>query len=165
METEKAVKPRNTMNADIINLFLHSAIRLFREMFELRITSCPAYVLENQLSHRWEISGILGITGDYSGIISFRLPSLLANKLLEKSEITITDENERRETVYSMVGELTNIISSNVSDQLVQGSISISPPAVIIGKNHRILWPKTTPVIAIPFSTQYGPFEVDVCMK
>jgi chemotaxis protein CheX len=165
MDKGETVKPRNTMNAEVINMFLSSAIRLFRDMFGLRVTSCPAYVLEHQLNHRWEISGILGITGDYSGIISFRLPSLLADKLLEKSGIIIHEEDERRETVYSMVGELTNIISSNVSDHLTGKSISISPPAVIIGRNHRILWPKLTPVIAIPFRTQYGPFEVNVCMK
>ena len=153
------------MNAEIINLFLTSAISIFNEMFDLRVKSCPAYVLGKEINHRWEISGLLGITGDFSGIISFRLSTLLANKLLEKSGIYLSNEQERDDTINSMVGELTNIISSNVSNMLADKAVSISPPAVIMGRNHQIGWPKTAPVIAIPFSTKYAPFEVAVCMR
>ncbi len=152
------------MDAEIINLFLGSAISIFNDMFGLRVKSCPAYVLGKEINHRWEISGLLGITGDYSGIISFRLSTLLADKLLEKSGIFLNDEADRQDTINSMVGELTNIISSTVSNRLKGKSVSISPPAVVMGRNHQIGWPRTAPVIAIPFSTQYAPFEVAVCM-
>ncbi len=153
------------MDAEIINLFLNSAISIFNDMFNLRVTSCPAYVLGKEINHRWEISGLLGITGDYSGIISFRLSTLLADKLLEKSGIHLSDDQDRQDTIVSMVGELTNIISSTVSNKLQGKSVSISPPAVVMGRNHQIGWPKTAPVIAIPFSTQIAPFEVLVCMR
>ena len=42
---------------------------------------------------------------------------------------------------------------------------NISPPFCVMGHNHVIAWPKNFPVIAIPFVTPYGPFEVDVCFK
>ena len=153
------------MNAAIINPFLTSAVDLFREMFSIQADAGQPYVLTDQTSHNWEISGILGITGDYQGILAFRLPRPLADKLLEKSGVTSDSEEERKDTVNGMVGELTNIISGNAPSKFENVTIDISPPVVVLGENHRIAWPKIGPVMAIPFSTTHGNFEVNVCLK
>jgi len=63
-----------------------------------------------------------------------------------------------------MIGELVNIVAGNATTA-IDGSIDISPPVVVYGQNHNIAWPKTIPVIAIPFTTAMGPFEVAVCFK
>ncbi|HPO02010.1 MAG TPA: chemotaxis protein CheX [Treponemataceae bacterium] len=134
-------------------------------MFSIDARAGEPYLLGDELKHRWEISGILGLTGDYQGLVGFRLPRLLADKMLERSGIETKTEEERQETVYGMIGEMTNIIAGNASSAIDHASIDISPPVVIFGENHRIAWPKTMPVIAIPFSSPSGPFEVDVCFK
>lgn len=153
------------MNAAIINPFLSSTLDLFKEMFAIEASAAAPYILNEQQNHRWEISGILGITGDCQGILAFRLPRMLADKLLEKSGVKTATEAERKETVNGMVGELTNIISGNASSKFDNITIDISPPVVILGENHQIAWPKIAPVIAIPFTSTHGPFEVDVCIK
>jgi len=153
------------MDAAIINPFLNAALSLFKGMFEVTAVPGQAYLLAEQINHRWEISGILGVTGDYHGIVAFRLPKLLADKLLEKSGVSTNNEQERLEMVNAMVGELTNIISGNASADLSDASIEISPPVVVLGANHQIAWPKIAPVIGMPFATPYGPFEIDVCFK
>lgn len=153
------------MDVSIINPFLDAAVNLFESMFGIIVVPGTPYVLTDQKNHRWEISGILGITGDYQGLVGFRLPRLLADKMLQKSEIVTKTEAERLETVYGMIGELTNIISGNATSAIAHASIDISPPIVILGKNHQISWPKTMPVVGIPFTSANGPFEVDVCFK
>ncbi|MBN2810573.1 chemotaxis protein CheX [Treponema zuelzerae] len=153
------------MDVKIINPFLSSALNLFSHMFSIDAQAGEPYLLGDELKHRWEISGILGLTGDYQGLVGFRLPRLLADKMLERSGIETKTEEERQETVYGMIGEMTNIIAGNASSAIDHASIDISPPVVIFGENHRIAWPKTMPVIAIPFSSPSGPFEVDVCFK
>jgi chemotaxis protein CheX len=153
------------MDVSIINPFLTAAMNLYSNMFQIEVQAGAPYVLGEQLKHRWEISGILGLTGEYQGIVSFRLPRLLADKMLEKSGIVTKTEDERQETVYGMVGELTNIIAGNAASAISHASIDISPPVVVYGENHHIAWPKTIPVIAIPFTSACGPFEVDVCFK
>ncbi len=153
------------MDVKIINPFLSSALNLFSHMFSIDARAGEPYLLGDELKHRWEISGILGLTGDYQGLVGFRLPRLLADKMLERSGIETKTEEERQETVYGMIGEMTNIIAGNASSAIDHASIDISPPVVIFGENHRIAWPKTMPVIAIPFSSPSGPFEVDVCFK
>ncbi len=153
------------MDVAIINPFLSASLDLFKSMFGIEATPGAAYLLNDQVGHRWEISGVLGITGDYHGIVAFRLPRMLADKLLEKSGVTTANETERADTVNGMIGELTNIISGNASNQFADHSIDISPPVVVLGNNHQISWPKIAPVIGIPFSTPFGPFEVDICIK
>ncbi len=153
------------MDVTIINPFLSAAVNLFESMFSITATPGVPYVLIEENNHRWEISGILGITGDYQGLVGFRLPRLLADKMLQKSGILTKTEQERLETLYGMIGELTNIIAGNASSAIEHATIDISPPIVIMGQNHQIAWPKTMPVIGIPFSTPNGPFEVEVCFK
>lgn len=153
------------MDVSIINPFLTAALNLFENMFSITALPGSPYILGEENNHRWEISGILGITGDYQGLVGFRLPRLLADKMLQKSGILTKTEPERLETLYGMIGELTNIIAGNASSAIEHAKIDISPPVVIMGQNHQIAWPKTMPVIGIPFSTPNGPFEVEVCFK
>lgn len=153
------------MDVTIINPFLTAALNVFESMFGITAKPGEPYVLTDEKNHRWEISGILGITGDYQGLVGFRLPRLLADKMLQKSEIITKTEEERLETLYGMIGELTNIIAGNATSAINHVSIEISPPVVIMGENHQIAWPKTMPVIGIPFTTPNGPFEVEVCFK
>jgi chemotaxis protein CheX len=152
------------MDVSLINPFLSAALNIFSRMFFIEAQAGTPY-LSDENRHRWEISGILGITGDFLGIVGFRLHRILADKMLAKSGIKTESEEERMETVYGMIGELTNIISGNAASEIKHVSIEVSPPAVIMGENHIIAWPKSIPVIGIPFTTSSGPFEVDVCFR
>jgi chemotaxis protein CheX len=148
------------MDAFIINPFLTSVVQMFKSMFGIECRSAPPFLLDFKTQHRWNVSGILGVTGDYHGIIALRLHRVLAQKLFEKTGIPYDDEDEKSELIKELVGEMTNIISGNAATRLVSFDMDISPPAVIEGENHTISWPKNIPVICIPFSTQNGPFEV-----
>jgi len=151
------------VDVSLINPFLTATLNIFESMFRITAQAGAPYLLAGETAHRWEISGILGVTGDYNGIIGLRLHRVLADKMLLRSGIETSSEEERRDTVHGMIGEMTNIIAGNASSMIDQVKIEISPPVVILGANHQIAWPKTIPVIGIPFSTPNGPFEVDVC--
>ncbi len=153
------------MDVTIINPFLNAVQDVYRQMFFLETVAAPAFVLEEHATHRWDISGILGVTGDYAGIVCFRLHKMLAEKLLEIAGIEFFSDEERQDTMYEMIGEVTNIVSGNAASKLGDINVEISPPAVVMGKNHKIAWPRGIPVIGIPFSTPKGPFEVDVCFQ
>ena len=153
------------MDVKIINPFLTAVINIFDEMFSIIVNPGIPFLHEEESAHRWNISGILGVTGDYQGIVCFRLHKVLADKMLAKSGINTSSEKERKEMVYEMIGELTNIISGNAASAINHANIEISPPAVIMGENHKISWPRSMPVIGIPFTSSSGPFEVDVCFR
>ncbi len=152
------------MEAAIINPFLTASMKMLETMFQLDAKAGAPFVMGREVAHRWELSGIIGITGEYHGVVAIRLSHVLANKLLERSGIQVGSEREREETLYGMIGELVNIIAGNASSQITR-QIDIAPPVVVYGQNHNIAWPRTIPVIAIPFVTTLGPFEVAVCFE
>ena len=152
------------MDAIVINPFLEATVNLFQTMFRIEAASAAPYILGKEIAHRWEISGIIGITGDYHGVVAIRLSRILANKMLERTGLAVSSEEEREDTLYGMIGEMINIVAGNASNHIHQ-TIDISPPVVVYGPNHNIAWPRTIPVISIPFVTSLGPFEVAVCFK
>ena len=104
------------------------------------------------------------MTGSAIGVVAVRLTKVLADKLLELSELTYSSTFERETLVKEMVAEFVNIIAGNVANELENYDINISLPFVVQGENHSVSWPADSPIICMPFSTSYGPFEVNVSM-
>ncbi|MCG8478396.1 MAG: chemotaxis protein CheX [Spirochaetales bacterium] len=155
------------MRAIIINPFLESTMNLFKKMFRLDPTPGTPHLVQRLGNHRWEISGVISFLGTHTGVVVIRLPRLLADKLLERTGMVFETERQREIMINEMVGEFTNIIAGNALGPLYQKGIDldISPPLVVQGKNHRIHWPSSAPIIGMPFTTDLGPFTVDVSMK
>ena len=152
------------MDAKIVNTFLTEGIEAFQTMVGIAPEAKEPHLLDVNAGHPWEISGLLGITGDVRGVVAFRLHKILANKMLELSGIKCKPE-EYEDTAIGLVSEFTNIISGRAVSNIKDYSIDISPPFCVMGHNHMIAWPKNYPIIVIPFVTKFGPFEVDVCFK
>lgn len=133
-------------------------------MFQLEVIPGEPYLMKKEIAHRWELSGIIGVTGDYKGIVSIRLSRVLADRMLRRSGLVVTSPEEREDTLYGMIGELINIVAGNASSQL-SPNVDISPPIIVLGRNHSIAWPRTIPVISIPFASALGPLEVAVCFQ
>ena len=153
------------MNAKIINPFLSAGLSTFESMFSIAPTNKEPYLLQVDMGHPWEISGLLGITGDYNGIVAFRLHKILSLKMLELSGMTVANKDEQEEMATGLVSDFTNIIAGNAVSMIPDVNLKVSPPVTVSGRNHVISWPRNYPVIAIPFVTKHGPFEVDVCFK
>lgn len=153
------------MNVKIINPFLSATVNMLKQMFGLDATAGSPFVLDNLIGHRWEISGLIAITGSTRGVVAIRLHHVLVNKLLEKSGVEVGNDDERSEVINGMVGELINIVSGNAIGEIQGYQLDISVPMIVQGENHTIAWPKIAPVICIPFRTNAGDFEVAVCFK
>ena len=153
------------MNAKIINPFLSAGLSTFESMFSIAPENKEPYLLQVDMGHPWEISGLLGVTGDYNGIVAFRLHKILSLKMLELSGMSVANKDEQEEMATGLVSEFTNIIAGNAVSMIPDVNLKVSPPVTVSGRNHVISWPRNYPVIAIPFVTKHGPFEVDVCFK
>lgn len=152
------------MDAKVVNAFLTEGMNTFESMFGIKATPKEPHLLEINAGHPWEISGLLGITGMCKGVVAFRLHKTLATKMLELSGIECKAE-EFDDCAVGLVSEFTNIIAGHSVTAVKDYYLDITPPYTMVGHNHVITWPRNLPVIAIPFVTVYGPFEVDVCFK
>jgi chemotaxis protein CheX len=152
------------MKAAYINPFLTATIELFERTFGISPQAGAPFIEERGHKHRWDVSGVMVLTGSAIGVVAIRLPRYLADKLLVKSGVQWKGEGEREQLCDGMIGELVNIISGNASGQLTDYDIEISLPIVVQGANHTISWPERAPIISLPFSTDLGPFMVSVSL-
>lgn len=134
-------------------------------MFGINAVNGAPFLMEQLHNHRWEVTGLIAITGGTTGIIALRMHHILVEKLLDKSGLNVSSPEERHELLNSLVGEVINIICGNALLEVKGYKINISVPVIVQGENHRIAWPTIAPVVGIPFRTNQGDFEVDVCFK
>lgn len=153
------------MEVSVINPFLTACQNAFINMFSITPQHKEPYLLDIRMGHSWQISGLVGLTGDYNGVVAFRLHKILANKMLERSGIEPETPKERENLAKELVSEFTNIISGNAVSEIKEKNIRVSPPVVVTGEDHQLAWPKNYPIVGIPFVTQHGPFEVDVAFR
>jgi chemotaxis protein CheX len=153
------------MDVTLLNPFLSSCQDAFSQMFNITPQNKEPYLLNPVGTHPWEISGIVGVSGDESGIVAFRLHRILAGKMLDISGITAESEFERDAMEKDLVTEFTNIITGNAISAIPNKNINVSAPIVKAGANHEISWPRNAKIIAVPFITRQGSFEVDLCFK
>ena len=112
------------MDAKIINAFLTEGINTFQDMFNIGPENKDPHLLDIHAGHPWEISGLLGVTGEVKGIVAFRLHKILANKMLELSGIQCKPE-DYEDMAIGLVSEFTNIISGHAVTALIEYNLDI----------------------------------------
>ncbi|MBU0514192.1 MAG: chemotaxis protein CheX [Proteobacteria bacterium] len=150
------------MEVKYINPFLNATINVIKTMAFVDARPGKPYVKKDDAAVG-DVSGIIGITGDNEGTLSISfsqacIEAILTNMLGE----SISGINEE---VRDAVGEITNMISGDARRVLDEMGLKLSAaiPTVISGKDHTITHISTGPTIAIPFTTDHGPFTVEVC--
>ena len=152
------------MNVAYINPFIESTLRSLEMMAGIQAEKAGLELKEDLIT-TYDVSAIIGLTGETSGSIIISMPEKLACKLASNmlmEEITSLNKN-----VEDAIGEIGNIVVGDARRSLMQDgyALNISIPTVVIGAGHRISRPGNIPCIAIPFATEFGNFEVNVGLK
>ena len=110
------------------------------------------FIDKDEYESSWDISGIIGLSGEVTGAVAISLKDITAFKvtaILTGGEHTRIDAD-----VTDAVGEIINIIAGNVKKSFEEEfRIKISLPTIVKGKAHSIVWPsEKTRIICIPFS-------------
>ena len=117
------------------------------------------FVARDEYVSNWDISGIIGLSGEASGAVAISLKEATAFQVTK----TLTGkEHQHIDTdVIDAVGEIINMIAGNVKKDFEESlRIKISLPSIIKGKAHSIVWPsEKTRIICIPFSI-FGDHEI-----
>jgi chemotaxis protein CheX len=152
------------MDVKLINPFLNGAKEVLQKMVSVAATVGTPYIKQDDRA-TGDVSGIIGLTGDAIGslAVSFSEPCIcgIAGAMLSESFAQANQE------VFDAVGEITNMISGVARTYLEKDTLTVwaGIPAVVFGKNHYVKHILKSPSIVIPFTTEYGSFFVDVCIK
>lgn len=150
------------MDVAYVNPFVISTIETFQKM--LNSDATPGQVqLKNDTTYTYDVSGVIGLSGEAQGSICLSFPKLIALKVV--SGLIGTDIKIIGPEVADAIGEIANIIAGNAKQHLTQFNLSISLPKVIMGKNHKIASQRGVPTIVVPFESSYGKFAMEVSLK
>ena len=139
---EQYIQPFIKVCEAVFNDFCQTEIKAGRVFF----------VAKDEYETNWDISGIIGLSGEASGAVAISLKDLTAFKVT--SMLTGSAHSSIDADVTDAVGEIINIIAGNVKKHFEEElRIRISLPTIVKGKAHSIVWPsEKTRIICIPFS-------------
>ena len=149
------------MDVKYINPFLTAINNIFTTMIDVPLTVEKPH-LKEEPAPDFEISGIIGLSGDVSGVVVLNLSEGIALQLgscLLDEELTEVDED-----CTDAIGEISNMVAGNAKNNFPNPDTSISVPSVVVGK-HKIRYPSGIPIISIPCKTDRGIFLVDIALK
>ncbi len=150
------------MNEEIVKQFIDKTSMVFSTLFDQAITPGKAYILASSDVHRWDISGITGVTGSCYGLIAIRFTNPQVLNLYKMLKIDSPGSEKGWNLINDMTGEVMNIVAGNVLTEIGGKDFKISVPITIQGLNHLISWPKETEIVAIPFGFPLGVFELQI---
>lgn len=112
-----------------------------------------------------DVSAVVGLTGDRNGSISISFSKKCAIAVVKN--MLGDDIVDIIQDAKDAVGEITNMISGQARAGLSQLGLNLSSstPTVIFGDNHTISHITNGPVVAIPFSTDFGDFTLEFCFE
>ena len=135
-----------------IQPFIKVCKNVFHEFLGVDLEAKLPYFLEKDETTEWDVSGIIGLTGEARGAVVISMKTELAEKLT--STLTGTEHTGLDTDVVDAVGEIVNIIAGNVKQELEEAfRLVISLPTIVKGKEHSIKWPDShARIICIPFT-------------
>jgi chemotaxis protein CheX len=141
-----------------IQPFIDVCKNVFKEFIGSELTADRPHFMEANRVMDWDISAIIGLTGEARGAVVMSMKKELAVKLTDL--LTGTGHDDLDDEVVDAVGEIVNIIAGNVKKNLEEAfKLIISLPTIVQGREHVIKWSHgQARIICIPFAI----FEDDV---
>jgi chemotaxis protein CheX len=154
------------MKIEYLNHFINSARKLMELMVGIKEFKKKEVYVDQQMSAVFDVSAIIGVTGDCTGSIVLSFTNKVAAEMLSK--LLGEPVSEFNDDVCDAVCEMVNIIAGNASAELTEngvGHIERSLPNVIYGRGHTIKRPQHAPSINVLFETELGDFAMQVSLK
>lgn len=148
------------MDPSYIVPFISSVQNVFSTMLNTPVQTGEP-VLKSDPGTSYDVSGIIGMSGDVVGSVVLSFPQATAQRVVALFAGTEMDPASGDFT--DAVGELVNMVCGGAK-AMFGGTkkVSITTPNVVMGPGHKIARLKDLPVILIPCSTDCGEFVIEV---
>jgi chemotaxis protein CheX len=135
-----------------IQPFIDVCVSVFRDFIGTELTPDRPYFVDKNDPHEWDISAVIGLTGEARGAVVISMKRELAYKLT--NILTGMEHDELDDEVVDAIGEIINIIAGNAKRGLEESfRLVISLPTIVRGHGHTIAWPNDQArIICIPFA-------------
>ncbi len=164
--SETGLIPRKTLDTNFINPFLTATINTLKVQAQIKTEAGQVYVKKPQEFIQGDISGVIGIVSEsFNGSVVITFPEKVFLKIISNmlgEEYTKIDND-----IVDGAGELTNMIFGQAKVTLNEKGYGIKTaiPSVVTGKDHTLSGLTKGPIVIVPFTTEFGPFFVEICLS
>ncbi|MBD3346539.1 MAG: chemotaxis protein CheX [Chitinivibrionales bacterium] len=149
------------MDVKYINPFIQSTMETFQKMMNTEVSPGKP-ILKSASTMKFDVSGIIGLSGEAQGSIAICFPKVVALKTV--SAMLGMSVKVVGEEVRDGVGEIANIIAGYAKQYLHEYSVTISLPKIIMGNGHVVTNIKGVPAFIVPFESALGVFAMEVAL-
>lgn len=151
------------MNVEFVNPFLNSLINVLSTMAMLELKPGKPKLKSDEVA-RGDVSGLIGMVSEKTkGSFSVSFEENLALEIMRR----MLGERPPKinEDVTDMVGEITNMVTGGAKKLLAEKGFdfNMATPIVVSGRNHTITHKSDGPKILMPFETEYGKANIEIC--
>jgi len=116
------------MKETLIQVFVDILVKYLAHFNEVDAEVGIPYLGESAQQLCYDVTGVIGVTGSYTGMVSFSAPKgFLVQLILMQGEQNVSDDN-----IADMAGEIANTISGNARSEFGD-QFTISVPDVVVG--------------------------------
>jgi chemotaxis protein CheX len=144
------------MNEEFVNVFVNGMMRYLKHLDDVTAEVGTPYLMDTDQPTHYDITGIIGISGERKGCVYFTAPRVFLSHLLAtQGETNLSDEN-----LLDLSGEIANTIAGNARSDFGK-NFQISVPVVVEGGPSSMHLPKGIRSFAIPVTwRKYTPLLV-----
>ncbi len=137
---------------------------VFSTMVAIEVDDCYPLV-EPVTQFHCSITGMVGMAGSYTGMLSIHCPAPLAMQIT--SNMLGMEVEEVGEDVNDALGEIANMLGGHVKQVLSKGGLdlNLSIPTVISGETYTIHSIIDNDCVVIPFQCDGGRFLVGLTLR
>ena len=150
------------MKAEFVNPFASAVVMVFQKEFGMNVMRDSLALNQGPLRGA-DVNTIIGVTGQLEGQVIYTFEERVALRIA--SALMGETVEELDELAKSAVAELGNIITGNAAIGLSENGYNciLTPPTLLTGKE--LIVTTFTPVLNIPFSTDFGSVTVHVALR
>jgi len=150
------------MKAEFVNPFASAMVMVFQKEFGMNVMRDSLALQQGPLRGA-DVNTIIGVTGQLEGQVIYTFDERVALRIA--SALMGEAVEELDELAKSAVAELGNIITGNAAIGLSENGYNciLTPPTLLTGKE--LIVTTFTPVLNIPFSTDFGSVIVHVALR
>jgi chemotaxis protein CheX len=137
---------------------------VFSTMVAMEVEDCYP-LIEPVTQFHCSVTGMVGMAGSYTGMLSLHCPALLAMKIT--SNMLGMEVEDVGEDVNDALGEIANMLGGHVKQVLSKGGLdlNLSIPTVISGETYTIHSTNGDDCVVIPFQNDGETFLVGLTLK
>lgn len=150
------------MDPQYIKPFIASIQNVFSTMMQLPVT-VQAPKIKDDPSMTYDVSGIIGLSGDVVGSVVLSFPKDTAERIV--SLLTGSPMTADSPDFADAIGEIVNMVSGGAKASFTGKKVSISCPSVVVGAGHKVAKQTDAPTIVIPCATDCGEVAIEVTIQ